>query len=39
MKKRVGVVLIVTALLLSGCAIVSPLELMETYLSDIGVTG
>ena len=39
MKKRVGVVLIVTALLLSGRAIVSPLELMETYFRAIGETG
>lgn len=29
MKKRVGIVLIMTALLLSGCAIVSPLDLLE----------
>lgn len=29
MKKRVGIVLLLTALLLSGCAIVSPLELLE----------
>lgn len=29
MKKRVGIVLVMTALLLSGCTIVSPLELLE----------